>query len=233
MYQLTQKLSRTRQADTQNRNNNHGSGSYVAPAPPSKDHSSRGFFSGPNHQSSNQSYTSTSCMYSNGTNMCPANYTSQSSATTRAPAKVSATSGAPASSVSYVSVPPGNISQAISSTQHTYAPPKLPSRSSTHVPSPVVPGSSSLPVQGMSNSKAAAPTAALPASAQKVGYMGNSGMTPSLTLAPTLQPVTPTVAPKDTIPSPRTAPRKQRSSRIQTADHVQLEPLPSLSLIHI
>lgn len=59
--------------------------------------------------------------------------------------------------------------------------------------------------------------------------MGNSGMAPSLTLAPTLQPVTPTVAPKDTIPSPRTAPRKQRSSRIQTADHVQLEPLPSFS----
>ena len=59
--------------------------------------------------------------------------------------------------------------------------------------------------------------------------MGNSGMAPSLTLAPTLQPVTPTVAPKDTIPSPRTAPRKQRSRRIQTADHVQLEPLPSFS----
>lgn len=168
-------------------------------------------------------------MYANGTNMCPANYASQSSTTTRASPKASATPGAPASSVSYVSVPPGNISQAVSSTQHTYAPPKLPLRSSTQVPSPVVSGSSSLPVQDTSNSKAAAPVAALPPSAHKAGYMGNTGVTPSLTLAPTLQPITPTVAPKDTIPSPRTAPRKQRSSRIQTADHVQLEPLPSFS----
>lgn len=43
------------------------------------------------------------------------------------------------------------------------------------------------------------------------------------------QPVTPTVAPKDTIPPARTAPRKQRSSRIQPTETRQLEPLPAFA----
>lgn len=43
------------------------------------------------------------------------------------------------------------------------------------------------------------------------------------------QPVTPTVAPKDTIPPARTPPRKQRSSRIQPTETRHLETLPLFS----
>ena len=63
-----------------------------------------------------------------------------------------------------------------------------------------------------------------------MSYMGGSASTaPSMVLAHTRQPVAPTVAPRDTIPAPRSPPRKQRSSRIQPSQYVQLEHLPSFS----
>ncbi|KAL4401931.1 serine/threonine-protein phosphatase 2A 56 kDa regulatory subunit delta isoform [Malassezia pachydermatis] len=61
------------------------------------------------------------------------------------------------------------------------------------------------------------------------GVSTSSGTTPSIALARTRQPVQPMVAPKDTIPVVRTPPRKQRSSRIQPSDNMNLEALPPFS----
>ena len=86
-------------------------------------------------------------------------------------------------------------------------------------------------------SPSSSPAAGVPVPALPVSYAGatntsssGGGAAPAATITRTRQPVSTMAPPKDTIPiTPKTPPRKQRSSWMQPTEHVQLEPLPSFN----
>ena len=76
-------------------------------------------------------------------------------------------------------------------------------------------------------------TAMAPAKSQSSSAAPSPQTPASAALARTRQPVPATVPPKDTIPVTKTPPRKQRSSRIQQAEHVDIEPLPAFGEVPV
>lgn len=76
-------------------------------------------------------------------------------------------------------------------------------------------------------------TAMGPAKSQSSSAAPSPQTPASAALARTRQPVPATVPPKDTIPVTKTPPRKQRSSRIQQAEHVDIDPLPAFGEVPV
>ncbi|WFD42466.1 serine/threonine-protein phosphatase 2A 56 kDa regulatory subunit delta isoform [Malassezia psittaci] len=216
-------LSRSRSNDSSsNPPSRNSSPAPNGPAPPSKEHVSRSFLGG---RSSSSNSTESSTKSPSPKPNTSSNRTSLQTPAQNPPAR---RPNPPRTTTS-----PPNTSSSSAGNAAPSSAWNTPSAASSLPGTTKVPSSDpeSLAVPGSNGNAPATPAPKPPALHLNAGAPNpsnpGSGTAPISSLVRNRQNVPQTIAPKDTIPVTKTPPRKQRSSRVQPSENVNLEPLPS------